>query len=416
MQDRSDAVAILLDEEELAQLFDGWPDGMRLAVCLDHGGSCAMLVHHRDEDGRILRRIAETLDRAEGSFCVVPGRPGVPTRRMMFSEERRLLSLVAENTDLVEFAADYALNYSFAMDEGLDVEAVVTGRAARPAVATAPSDRVPVDTAPGAPAAASPTSGAPEAEPAPLRALREAPPQAQPAARRPAEAPRRRASPEPQPEPAIRANRSEVPDGFHALAPEEQQDGLFADALLSLGRSGEVRLTLDDAEQAAEGLPIRELYFRNDLQSFAIPARAFAGHDSLPPKLIFAETQLPRAMVASLGRGPQQVRLTASGSHLYVGLVSAMPVLRATSAPPPATAPAPSPSFAPAAASPPAPQPKPSRPRLSRRLLRGGIGGGALVAGLLLALQLGLSPAFSGTDGPSAVNVLRDAIFARIEH
>jgi len=37
------------------------------------------------------------------------------------------------------------------------------------------------------------------------------------------------------------------------------------------------------------------------------------------------------------------------------------------------------------------------------------------VAGLLLAVQLGLSPAFSGTDGPGTVNALRDAIFARIE-
>ena len=374
MHGRLDAVAIFLDEEELGQLFDGWPQKMRLAVCLDEVGACAMLVHHRDEDASILSRVAETLDRPEGDFCVVPARPGLPTRRMLFSEERKLMSLVAESPDLLEFATDYALNYSFAAEEGLDVEAMLTGRprASKPTAPLTPPPRPEVRLE--APREDFTTTRAAPKVPTPTPAPTPAP--------APASAPQSAAPADP-----------DLPEGFHRLAPEVQRDGLFTEALLSLGRSGEIRLTVGTPTADTPGLKVPEIYFRNDLLSFAIPASALVGSHRLPAKLIFDEALLPRAMVAALGRGPQAVRLTASGAHLFVGLAP----LRA-----------PAPAMATRAQRPP-------RRRLGRRLLRGGLGGGALVAGLLLAEQLGLSPAFSGTDGPGTVNALRDAIFARIE-
>ncbi|GHD99211.1 hypothetical protein U879_09610 [Defluviimonas sp. 20V17] len=390
MQGRLDAVAIFLDEEELGQLFDGWPEAMRLAVCLDEAGSCAMLVHHRDEDAGILRRVTETLDRPNGEFCVVPARPGLPTRHMLFSEERKLMRLVVESTDLVEFATDYALNYRFAAEEGLDVEAMLTGRPRAGKPTSAPVAPAPQPAPrPEAPRQTRPEDQRPSPS-APPAAVRAPAP-----ARAPSFAPAPTPTPAPTPAPAAPAGDHGLPEGFHRLRPEVQQDGLFAEALLSLGRPGEVRLTVGTPTPDTPGLKIPEIYFRNDLLSFAIPASALAGTERLPAKLVFDEALMPRAMVAALGQGPQAVRLTASGAHLFVGL----PAPRASM-----------PAVAAAARTLPA-----KRRRLGRRLLRGGLGGGALVAGVLLAVRLGLSPAFSGTDGPGTVNALRDAIFARIE-
>ncbi|TMV55923.1 hypothetical protein FGG78_37815, partial [Thioclava sp. BHET1] len=128
MTETTDAVAFLLEESELAQIFIDWPEDMRLAVCLDADGGCAMLVHHAREDDRILDRAASVLGVAPGGFAVVPRREGHPTRRMLFSEEQRLLALVAETEGLVEAASDYALNYAFAAEEGLDIERLTAGR------------------------------------------------------------------------------------------------------------------------------------------------------------------------------------------------------------------------------------------------------------------------------------------------
>jgi hypothetical protein len=51
---------------------------------------------------------------------VVPERPGHPTLRILFSERQQLLGLVGEAERLAETASDYAINYRFALEEGLD--------------------------------------------------------------------------------------------------------------------------------------------------------------------------------------------------------------------------------------------------------------------------------------------------------
>lgn len=368
----AEAVAIFFDEDELGQLIDGWPEGMRLAVCLDAGGGCAMVVHHRTEDdgdvgGTVLRRVGEALGRPVGGFAVVPARHGLPTRRMMFSEERQLMRLVTDSDDLLEFATDYALNYAYAAEEGLDIEAIVTGRAR-----------------PKAPARG--------ARPAPEVVKTPAP---APAARTPEPRPE---LPDPPPAPAAHATAApaapRLPDGFRALAPEEQDHSLFTDAMLSLGVTGQVQLKTATTGADDPGVEIAEVYFRDDLLSFAIPIRALADCDRLPAMIVLNEALMPRAMVASLAQGPQAVRLTATGAHLFVGLAPAR-----------------------AAATSPLPVRETktrTRPRrsLAARILRGGLGGGALAAGLLLALQIGLSPAFSHTDAKTAHTSLRDMIFA----
>ncbi|WP_102223638.1 hypothetical protein [Acidimangrovimonas sediminis] len=373
MTHRADAVAIFLDEEELGQMLDGWPEGFRLAVCLDDDGGCAFLVHHRDEDSRVLARVGEALNRPVGGFAVVPARAGLPTRRMLFSEERKLMSLVAESAELRESAADYALNYAFATEEGLDVEAVVAGRARR----AGPARPVPV-----APA----SSPAMTAMARPIRPEPEAPPRFTTiSAPDPAPAPR--------PAPALAPLPADLPPGFHPLAPAARRASIFADALLSLGRSGEVWLTIGAPHPGAPALQVTEVYFRADLQSFAIPTAVIAAEGPLPARLSLAEELLPAALVAALSRAPQQVRLTASGAHLFVGLAPGRTERPAVPA---------------------AQQPRNLAPRnLRRRILRGGLGGGALAAALLLALQVGLSPAFSGTDHPR--KSLRDAIFATLD-
>jgi len=114
------ALAYFLDESDLAELLPDWPEGMQLALCLDEDGGCDMLVHHRDEDERVLDRVAELLKRPAGGFNVVPERPGHPTLRILFSERQQLLGLVSEAERLAETASDYAINYRFALEEGLD--------------------------------------------------------------------------------------------------------------------------------------------------------------------------------------------------------------------------------------------------------------------------------------------------------
>ncbi|WP_407496413.1 hypothetical protein [Pseudooceanicola sp. MF1-13] len=118
--DQTDKLAYFLEADQLAGVFADWPDDMNVVLCLEDSGDCEIVVYHRDEGHIVLSRVAGVFGRSVGEFMVVPEMRGYPTRRVMFSEEQKLLSLVADSIDLPETALDYAINYRYAKDQGLN--------------------------------------------------------------------------------------------------------------------------------------------------------------------------------------------------------------------------------------------------------------------------------------------------------
>lgn len=139
----SECLAYFLDAEDLCDVFVGWPREIDLALCLDDSGRCELVVFHRDESSTILLRVSEVLGRDFGSFCVTPEVEGHPTRRVLFSEEQDMMSLIRSAPRLTEIAEDYLINYRFAVEEGLDTDLLTTG--ARRAEATAAQGDAPVE-------------------------------------------------------------------------------------------------------------------------------------------------------------------------------------------------------------------------------------------------------------------------------
>lgn len=124
---KAEKLAYFFEACELRTVFAEWPEEIGLALCLDEAGTCEMLLHHHDEGAAVLRKAAAVLDAPKGGFAVVPPVEGYPTRRVLFSDEQKLLKLVAGEDDLAEMAEDYLINYRFEKE-----------RKARPAPAPAP--------------------------------------------------------------------------------------------------------------------------------------------------------------------------------------------------------------------------------------------------------------------------------------
>ncbi len=470
MNEAAEALAFFLEEAEMRQIFRGWPEAIRLAVCLDRSGGCAMLVFHRAEDDRILRRIAELLQMPAGGFHVVPERKGYPARRMLFSEEQAIIGLVAETDALVETASDYAINYAFALEEGLDVELLTTGKAAagssaritreslaaagvdlwlaEPAVkdgavrpgegrAAVFSHRRPGDAAP----AGAGVAGAGVA--AGGRAAAEAPE----AASRPAASPRG-TPPEPVADAAAHAGSRSLPDGvpgdghdmagdaaggwpkgFRPLDSAARRHAVFGEGVLASRRPGLLSLLARGAGGTPAAFDSRaQVIFRDDLLGFALPFAGFGGvlGARLPEQIVLSAHLFPAALVAALEEAPLPVRLTGAEGYLYVTLEGAR-----------AEAAARDPDGRPGGVStgrgpgrsgarpvvPPAPGIVAGHPRrramrgkgMRGRLLRGGIGGGALLVAALILAQISLSPAFSGADNAHAKRQsLRDDVFGAL--
>ncbi|GAA6199897.1 hypothetical protein [Aquicoccus sp. SU-CL01552] len=138
MSGKEKVMAVLMGPVEVRQTFRDWPEKMCLAVCLMESGDCQLIVFHRDEAEVFPARLQAHLRLTGQELCFFPAVPGYASRSLLYSDERRLLSLVAEAPEIVEEASDYAVNYAFAQEEGLD-PAVFLGVEAGPA--RAGSDR-----------------------------------------------------------------------------------------------------------------------------------------------------------------------------------------------------------------------------------------------------------------------------------
>lgn len=112
----AEKLAYFFDASDLGSVFEEWPAEIGLVLCLDDAGTCEMLLHHREEGRAVLRKAGALLERGPGEFAVVPAVEGYPTRRVMFSDELKLLALVEDEDDLAEMAADYLINYQFEKD------------------------------------------------------------------------------------------------------------------------------------------------------------------------------------------------------------------------------------------------------------------------------------------------------------
>jgi len=114
------AFVFLMTIGELRRMFDDWPAHMHLAVCLKDDGECRMLVYREEEGAGVLPRLRRVLGLRMSEICFFPELEGFATRKLLYSDEKQLLALVRNSPEIVEEAADYSVNYSFALEEGLD--------------------------------------------------------------------------------------------------------------------------------------------------------------------------------------------------------------------------------------------------------------------------------------------------------
>lgn len=120
MSGKEKVLAVLMEAVEARQVFREWPGDMNLAVCLMPSGDCQLMVYRQEEAEVFPLRLQRHLNLDAAEMCVFPPVPGFGTRSMLYSDERRLLALVAESPEIVEDAADYSVNYAYALEEGLD--------------------------------------------------------------------------------------------------------------------------------------------------------------------------------------------------------------------------------------------------------------------------------------------------------
>ncbi|MDF3414845.1 flagellar motor protein [Sulfitobacter sp. M57] len=158
MTDTSSIFVVLIDADDIKHVFSTWPDHICLAACLTRDGDCSMVVFRRDERPVVPQRLLEMLDVEAQDVCIVPKVRGFETRHFLYSDERRLMALVASDPDLLDEAIDYSMNYTYALEEGLE-PSVVLGLS-KPAPAREPRQ-------PATPVSAMRPQPTPQSEPAP---------------------------------------------------------------------------------------------------------------------------------------------------------------------------------------------------------------------------------------------------------
>ncbi|MEI4473489.1 hypothetical protein [Frigidibacter sp. MR17.24] len=350
----SDAFAFLPGDEDLARMFRDWPRGMRLALCLDAGGACSALLYREEETEGLLPRIAAALGQAPEDTIVVPELAGARTRPLRFSEEQRLLALLALTAEergpalLVEAAEDYALNVQFALEEGLDPSRFIA----------------PVG------AAAAPAGRAPFAHRFTAQSF-------------------------------VQSIATEAaPAGYRALAPEERLRARALECRIRLEPRGSVVIetTPGTPEDSRDAPRARTVYLRDDLGAFALRLSEIAGATGeMAARFTVEAAALTEALTTPLQAGPLQARVTVIGDHVHV--LPGSPEVRAETASVMRAVPAAAPLVA------------PPRQRSLGRIVRGGFAAVGLSAMLAVALQAATAPRSEPTDLQRQLSDLRSQIF-----
>lgn len=281
----------LLEEEAVAAMLSGWPADMQVAVCLTPGGGCDLAVHHRSELLRVLGRIATLHGLHPQDLHVAPRVEGYPTRKVLFSEEQQLLSFVADSPNLAELASDYAINYRFARDEGLDPDMLARATVGKRRVArkTKAARTSPSETA------TSPMS----------------------------------------PRSTAFITHLSLPSGYAAPTPAQRQECIFVDGRLK--RVGDkVRLVIapDKAKGTEPAITVTRIGCRDDFARFVLPRSLLAAWS--PDKAAVFEMAVdlfPQAVIDRYMREPHHCQVTVTVRGVFVSF--AAPVAAKLDAPRP---------------------------------------------------------------------------------
>ncbi|OOY04392.1 hypothetical protein [Thioclava sp. F28-4] len=366
MSASAEAIAFLLEEQDLRHLFQQWPQQMCLAVGLDPEGGCAMLVFHASEAERVLPRLARSMNWRADEFSVIPKIDGYRTRRMLFSDEQKILSLVHETDDLPEIARDYAINFAYAADEGLDPEALTDAKSASVSPAMREVERLLSELNPEQSTTTAPAS---KIAASTSRANAEA---------------------------ARQTGEDGGPPGFRRLSDTHRAEALMATCELSLS-GATVRISIEDAGADAQSFGVRDVYFRDDLHSFAIPVAELArqGATAMPGQIHAPADHFPASLLATLRRTPLSARLTALDHFIFIAPEAAKPQATPLAAPPREAA-----------------GKLPVKRAGAKPQMRTMLGGAALIFFSALALQLGLTPALShGEARKVSLDTIRESVF-----
>lgn len=311
MSGKEQVMAVLMGPADVRQTFRDWPRDMCLAVCLMQSGECQLMVFHHQEAETFPRRLQRQLALRSGDICFFPPVEGFATRRLLYSDEQKLMVLVAEAPEIVEEAADYSVNYAYALEEGLDPVAFLG-----------------VDG----------TLAAPEPEEKPLHFAHMAE-EAHSAEDREADFVSRRVKPV-QAEPVARVRKALLP-GFMQRQ-ETAGPGPYFRSARELEGSDEHRVACDVlpehdgwiliAQHGEGGADIRVsdtdlLYLRDDRNVVAIRLEpAWQSTAALPGRIWIRAEKLPQSLRGVFGDRIGPAELSGTGSYLYLqfGLRSAL--------------------------------------------------------------------------------------------
>jgi hypothetical protein len=313
----TEKLAYFLESDVLGGLFEDWPAEVNLALCLDEAGGCEMLVYHKDEGRSVLRKVSSVLGRPLGQFKVVPPIEGYPTRKVMFTEEQKLLTVVAETHGLPEIASDYAINYHFAVEQGLD-PMTMQPQSASPRKDESPKSAARTKVEPRT----EPRAEQPEARRAETAAPKSEKPKrrlslgaAASAARKPVEKPAPKRPVPPQP-----GNVPGLPPGYTLASSGGKDECLFAEAQM-FGRGDHIRLVLCPDAVSIQTRPVRiaEIGFRDDFARFVVPRGALSGWRQGDPAILdMAVEHFPSALARRFLDRPLRADVTITSRGIFV--------------------------------------------------------------------------------------------------
>lgn len=118
----------IFDHDRLSHLLGDWTPEIALAVAVSEEGAVHLQIHHVSETTTLPAVIVRRFGIQEGDLVVSQDAPEAlrllvgDVRKVKFSEEKRLIDLVMARPALAEDAADYAINFSFAREEGIEIQ------------------------------------------------------------------------------------------------------------------------------------------------------------------------------------------------------------------------------------------------------------------------------------------------------
>lgn len=129
MSDQNLPYVRLFAPEELPVKISDWPEGVGIAVCRVGGRTASMQPYHVTESGMGLRkRLPAEVGEAIMGFSVYPALRGLSEYKISQVEDQRLLSELEATLRsaplLIEAAADFAINYEFAEEEGIGMDSL----------------------------------------------------------------------------------------------------------------------------------------------------------------------------------------------------------------------------------------------------------------------------------------------------